>query len=294
MKNLRIAVLVSPDISDIYFANKIMAALDVKVILVETKFCSEQHVKLYVRIFKALLNPVEVIAKLRDSRLRKKLDDRSGAIAAKGFGDAGQQILGKNGTTVIYTDGPKDLNSPLNVERLKSFELDLIVCCGCSILKESVIGIPRLGILNLHGGLSQRYRGILPILFSLNNNEPEYIGLTVHYVRQGVDDGDIIYQARPAISADDNPESIYIKVVKLGIKKMLQAIADIESGAINSYKLSPKGELYTARMATPEVIAKAWLGSEVVIADYLANKDEQDRAVLKMLNENYSANNISI
>ncbi|WOH36635.1 formyltransferase family protein [Thalassotalea fonticola] len=293
MKSLRIAVLVSPDPSDIYFANKIMEAIDVEVVFVETKFREENNLQRYLKFFKALFNPVKVITKLRDSRLRKQLDHRSGTIAAEGFGDAGKQIFPKNGTTVIYTDGPKDLNSSINVARLKAFKVDLIVCCGCSILNNSVISIPRLGVLNLHGGLSQRYRGILPILFSINNNEPEYIGLTVHYVRQGIDDGEVIYQARPVICLDDNPESIYIKIVKLGIENMLQAIADIAYGKIKSYKLIEKGKLYTAKMATAEVIAKAWEGSELVIASYLANKDEQDKEVLMMLNKHYSTDSIS-
>ena len=95
-------------------------------------------------------------------------------------------------------------------------------------------------------------------MWAIYNEEPQYVGATVHYVSKGIDDGDIIYQGRPDISPDDNHESLYVKVVKLGAGLMIKAITDIERGTVESRKLKEKGKLYLSSKVTPEIIREVW------------------------------------
>ena len=262
-----------------------MKSVAVDAVFVETKFSADSKPTFFHRMSRALTNPVLAYHKLRVSQLTKRVNQLSNDITIEGFGAEGKSLNGTERTSVIVTDGPKDLNSEKNVEKIRSFDPNLIVCCGCSILKEDIIAIPELGVINLHGGISQKYRGILPIIFAINNNEPEYIGLTVHYVTPGIDDGEILYQDRPEIAVSDTPEHIYVKIVKLGIEKVLKAIEDIREGKESSKPLTQAGELYLAKMATPEVILKAWKDCRPVLESYLANKEPRDTAVRELLND---------
>jgi folate-dependent phosphoribosylglycinamide formyltransferase PurN len=78
---------------------------------------------------------------------------------------------------------------------------DLGLISGTNILKPSVFGIPRLGSINLHQGLAPYYRGGPPVFWELFNGESE-IGLTIHFVAEKVDTGDIIAQQRVPLVYD--------------------------------------------------------------------------------------------
>lgn len=77
---------------------------------------------------------------------------------------------------------------------VKSLEPDLIVVNGMSeLLKKNIIDIPKKGCINLHPTLLPKYRGPYPyfwIFYDMDLNQ----GSTVHYIDEGEDTGDIIYQ----------------------------------------------------------------------------------------------------
>jgi methionyl-tRNA formyltransferase len=180
----------------------------------------------------------------------------------------------------VYTEGKKTINEPVYVNAIQEIKPDVIVVCGTSILRDKIISIPPKGVLNLHGGLAQKYRGTCTTLWALFNGEPEYIGATVHYVAPGIDDGDILYQGRPEISITDDPETLYVKVVKLGIEMMIRAIEDIENERVRSCVLTEKGTLYLNRMITPKVLQRVWQNIDAgMLDDYLKNRAVRDEKV---------------
>ena len=151
------------------------------------------------------------------------------------------------------------------------------------------MAVPSKGVLNLHGGLSQKYRGTYTTFWAVYNCEPEYIGATVHYVSEGIDDGNIIYQGRPKITAGDDPETLYVKVVKLGIEMMIKAIEDIQHDKIKGYEPERLGALYLDKMVTPAVYRKMWDNIHIgVIKEYLENKSERDEKVMAMMQGTYN------
>jgi methionyl-tRNA formyltransferase len=161
------------------------------------------------------------------------------------------------------------INSPDYVEWIKALQPDVIAVCGTSMLGEPILGITPI-ILNLHSGLSQKYRGTWTTLWTIYNEEPEYVGYTVHFVTAGVDDGDVIYQGRPIICEDDNHETLYVKVVKHGTVAMLKAMDDIQSNSIRRYSLLQKGHLYQNSMLSTAVIKKTWHKVQAgLIRDYV-------------------------
>lgn len=274
MKNrLRVVVLVSSDISDIYFANQLIKRLHVVGVFIENQFIKDVTLSgRLVKVFKYFTRPETFIKKIKDEIYGRYYGKKARRIALEGFGADGIKIENNKGYELIYTNG-ENLNEVYYADRIRELNPDVIAVCGTSVLKKPVLSIPVKGVLNLHGGLSQRYRGVWTTLWAIYNEEPEYVGATVHYVNEGVDTGDIIYQGRPEISEDDNHETLYVKVVELGTSLMIKAVNDIERNNIKSHRLKEKGELYLNKMVTPEIIRETWgKVNSGVIRDYLKRK----------------------
>jgi len=165
---------------------------------------------------------------------------------------------------------------------LKGLGPDMIAVLGSSVISPHIISIPVVGTINLHSGLSPYYRGTWSYGWPIVNDEPEYIGVTVHYVDPGIDTGDIIYQTRPALDEADDLNAIFLKVVAEGIELVAAAAEGmIEKGAIASWK-QPQGigRLYLSKDFNAD--AARFCLSRLdggVIGRYNANKQSADARV---------------
>jgi len=288
MNPLRVVVLVSSDTSDIFFANQLVKKLNVVGIVVEQQY---EKVSVWTRISKALCmitSPRRLLKKMNDRSTMKNYGQKAFKVDEERFYEDGKRIVAPDTCKLIFTQGTKAINSPVYVEEIKKLFPDVIAVCGTSILKDDIISIPSKGILNLHGGLSQKYRGVWTTYWAMLNEEPEYIGATIHYVDQGIDDGEIIFQGRPDIEVNDNPEELYTKVVKLGIRMMVKAIKNIEADTVKSYPPEMLGDLYIDKMMTPEVLKKVWeKNTQRLIKHYLEEKSMRDEKVTLMLKNTF-------
>ena len=79
------------------------------------------------------------------------------------------------------------------------------------MLEAPLLKLPRLGALNLHGSLLPRYRGRAPVNWVLVNGEIE-TGVTLHYMDEKPDHGDIVAQRRVAIDRVDTALTLYSKL----------------------------------------------------------------------------------
>ena len=114
----------------------------------------------------------------------------------------------------IPVQGLPSLNKGAGFELVQSFAPDLIVTVRYgSILKPPVIGLPRLGVLNLHSGRLPQYRGVLATFRALMNADTK-IGCTLHYISDGtIDTGDVVgvesVRVRPEASLLAHVLSLY-------------------------------------------------------------------------------------
>ena len=284
MKDLKVVLIVSTDPSDVFFGNVLARRLQAAGIVVENQACPEPFSKRGGRWVGRLLRPWDLPKLWLERRIVAEHVRKSGCIDRAGFGEDGYRLAVPDSCRVLELSGKGALNSPETVQCIRELEPDLLVLCGCSILKEELISVPRLGALNLHGGLAQCYRGVWTTLWAVVNREPEYVGATVHFVAPGIDDGEIVFQGRPEIVADDNPESLYVKVVQLGVEMMATAVEAVRTGQVQRHRLEQKGKLYRSSAVTPEVLATAWRETELgVIPLYLAQKESRDAPVLRLM-----------
>ncbi|WP_286998389.1 MULTISPECIES: methionyl-tRNA formyltransferase [Comamonas] len=108
---------------------------------------------------------------------------------------------------------------------IESLKPDLIVVSSMSqLLKEDVLKIPPLGVINLHPSFLPNYRGANPDFWQYYDMEMNP-GVTVHYVDVGEDTGDIIFQERVHIPLGTKSPARLDKLIgELGVSLMLKAI----------------------------------------------------------------------
>ena len=141
----------------------------------------------------------------------------------------------------------RDINAPETVALAGSLEPDVIVVFGTRLLRDPWFQLAPRGAINLHTGLSPYYRGGHSTFFCLYNDEPQYIGATIHRLDAGIDSGEILLTGRPAIEAGDTLYTLECKVIVLGTDLMLEALRRIERDAIQPVPQWTNGWLYYSR-----------------------------------------------
>jgi methionyl-tRNA formyltransferase len=107
---------------------------------------------------------------------------------------------------------PANPNAPEFVDLIRRLAPDLIFSFYYRrLLSRELLAIPRLGGINLHGSLLPKYRGRSPVNWVLINGETE-TGVTLHYMIEKADAGDIIAQKRVPIDIEDTALTLFHKL----------------------------------------------------------------------------------
>jgi methionyl-tRNA formyltransferase len=123
---------------------------------------------------------------------------------------------------------PASLKDDALLADLKSLEADaFVVVAYGKILPESVLSIPKIFCVNVHGSLLPKYRGAAPINWAIINGDVE-TGVTVMKMSPILDAGEIILQAKMAIAIDDTAACLRGRMAQLGAVTLLQALNQIE------------------------------------------------------------------
>ena len=121
---------------------------------------------------------------------------------------------------------------------------------GTSLLKGALLEKGRLGIINLHGGLSPEYRGADCTFWALYNQQPEKVGCTVHYINAGIDTGNIIAHVSPEIKAIDDELSLFWRAVQTSTEVFSVLLNRLEQGETFGQTQARKGHLYQVKDRT--------------------------------------------
>ncbi len=160
----------------------------------------------------------------------------------------------KNGLEVIWSE---NINSDDFIEMIKTYNLDLIVSMSFNqIFKRTIINVPRLKTINCHAGKLPFYRGRNILNWALINDEKEF-GITVHYVDEGIDTGDIILQKTYEISDDDNYSTLLERAYTGCADVLYEGIKLIQNGKVNPIKqddIDPVGTYCGMRIQGDELL----------------------------------------
>ena len=109
------------------------------------------------------------------------------------------------------------------------------------ILPKSFLKIPPLGCINVHPSMLPKYRGSAPIQWAVLNGD-KTTGVTVMYLNEQMDAGDIITQKEVEIGEDETTGELWNRLSLIGAELLLKSVREIERGII---KRIPQGEDYT-------------------------------------------------
>src|SRR6266853_1031916 len=118
----------------------------------------------------------------------------------------------------------KDQNAPDSISQLRTWSPDLIVFTGGNILRQPLLEVPRLGVLNAHLGLLPEVRGMASPEWSLLNHVP--VGITIHYIDAGIDAGPILQRYEfPDVAACESLSDLRNRLIAFGIETVGEVVS---------------------------------------------------------------------
>ncbi len=116
---------------------------------------------------------------------------------------------------------------------LQALNPDLIaVAAYGKILPVDILALPRLGCVNVHSSLLPKYRGAAPINWAILNGEDE-TGVTIMYMAEGMDTGDILAQAKTPIGLNENAAQLFVRLADIGAGLLVETVAALEAGKVS-------------------------------------------------------------
>lgn len=154
-------------------------------------------------------------------------------------------VAKKYGVPVHTTD---DVNSEEFRALLRSLGVEFIVSIsGTQLYKKELRKQTPFGIVNCHGALLPKYRGLMPSFWTLANGEKEG-GSSVHFVDRKLDNGPIVVQKRYRLHPHDTLEDIMSRSKDLAAEAIIECVRLVEAG---QPPLAPNPEAQQSHFAMP-------------------------------------------
>jgi methionyl-tRNA formyltransferase len=135
----------------------------------------------------------------------------------------------------------QDVNATASLETLARYEADIFVSMSFNqILKRPIIDLAPQGFINCHAGALPYYRGRNILNWALINDANEF-GVTVHYVDEGIDTGDIIAQTRSPICDSDTYATLLARAITLCADTLHAALSEI---AADNVQVKPQANIH--------------------------------------------------
>jgi methionyl-tRNA formyltransferase len=123
------------------------------------------------------------------------------------------------------------LNGPDAVKAISRQQPDVVIPISAGILRRQVFGIARIGTLNLHRGILPLIRGLDPIYWALWKRKPEWMGVTVHYIDEGIDTGPALaYAPVEARYPGERFPSLFVRATEIGVECLVDVLCHLARG----------------------------------------------------------------
>lgn len=117
-------------------------------------------------------------------------------------------------------------------QEILGLNADLIVTCAYGqMIPKEILDAPKYGCINVHASLLPKLRGGAPIHRAIINNETR-TGITIMYMVEKMDAGDILAQEETPILKEDNVGILHDRLSKMGAKLLIETIPDLINGKI--------------------------------------------------------------
>ena len=125
-----------------------------------------------------------------------------------------------------------DINSPEVVKTLQRINPDLVVFTGGGLIRKNVLENSGDGILNCHMGTLPRYRGMDVVEWPLLEDQPEQVGMTVHFMDHGIDTGDILRKKYVPTASIETIKELRDRFEPIMVQHLVETCCDYLNGQI--------------------------------------------------------------
>jgi len=132
--------------------------------------------------------------------------------------------------TKIRVLQPARIKDRQAIEEIHALTPDVIVVMAYGqILPSDILEVPKITCLNLHASLLPRWRGAAPIQAAIAAGDRK-TGITVMYMNEGLDTGDILLQCAIDIEPTDTGGSLHDRLAKVAPETLLESLELLENG----------------------------------------------------------------
>jgi methionyl-tRNA formyltransferase len=147
---------------------------------------------------------------------------------------------------------PEKLRDEGFLDRMRALGADLgVVAAYGKILPESLLQIPRLGMINVHASLLPRYRGAAPIQRAIMEGEAR-TGVTIMRVVKALDAGAMILAESTPIEPEETGDELEARLATLGARLLIHAVDQLEEGTAIEQPQDDSLATYASRILKPD------------------------------------------
>lgn len=153
-------------------------------------------------------------------------------------------------------------NSSAALEFLKHNKSDLLLFTGGGLLRKDLIKLPALGVLNCHSGWLPLYRGMDVVEWAIlqSKGRKPQLGLSLHFMDQGVDTGPILLQQKVVIAKGESIEKLRARMEGMLPGFMLKGVRGIRGGKLTPRPQQPgEGRQYFVMHARLQAVTKKYI-----------------------------------
>ena len=197
--------------------------------------------------------PVAVLREEHESKLailrrRGRLVGWLEAVGQAAFGLLQKQIARRSATRLaaIWHEHHLDPNLPTDVTvrdigsvnsqacraALRELSPAVVVVYGTRIIKGETLRCVTAPFINYHAGINPKYRGQNGAYWARRQGDPAHAGITVHLVDEGVDTGDVLYQATNQFSPADNIATYQHRQMATALPLVVRSVEDALAGRL--------------------------------------------------------------
>jgi len=179
------------------------------------------------------------------------------------------EIAEQNNIPLFYSE-------ELTVEKINEINPDLIIIAGYrKIIPNEILHIPKKGVIGLHASLLPHLRGLAPLNWTIILGD-EKAGITLFFMNDGIDTGDIIGQKETNISEKDTIIDLKNRIKSLAVDLIRENIDSILSGKVDRISQSVGGTYGCARI--PEDGKIDWEKNNVEIFNLIRASEQSYHA----------------
>jgi methionyl-tRNA formyltransferase len=143
---------------------------------------------------------------------------------------------------------PKRIKDQEAVAGIRDLAPEVIVVMAYGqILPRPVLQIPPIACLNLHASLLPRHRGAAPIQAAIVAGDPQS-GITVMYMDEGLDTGDVLLQKQIPIAPDETGGSLHDRLGEIAPVALEEALAQLQAGTAPRIAQDPATASYAPKL----------------------------------------------